>query len=428
MKKFVTLTLVCATALSAGAQSLADAIKLTDKEQFEKATAAFKKIVATEPQNGEAWFYFGENFWENQRLGKALWSQGKKAEAQTMFDQAITDATDKANKFPKPLQATTYREIAEAVSQGAGMDLIKAQEFIAKSLELDPKNPETFVLKGDVLFEVDPEPLRAALAQASAAVDSARLSVLQARAAYGLAQAQQQAAEVEAAYQKDNLDRQLGLAAKGVATSTSVDDVRHTADKAAEQLAAARQSVAAALAALGDSVSGDVDAHPAAAAALAARDRAAYNLAAATVRAPADGVVYQSTGFRPGLYVSPGASLFTIVETGAPWIDANLKETELVDVRPGQTADIAFDVDPDVHLKATVESIGAGTGAEFSLLPAQNATGNWVKVTQRIPVRLKLETPGADVLLRSGMSAQVAIDTGRSRSIADLFGRAHAAE
>lgn len=284
------------------------------------------------------------------------------------------------------------------------------------------------VRKGDVLFEVDPEPLRAALAQASAAVDSARLSVLQARAAYGLAQAQQQAAEVEAAYQKDNLDRQLGLAAKGVATSTSVDDVRHTADKAAEQLAAARQSVAAALAALGDSVSGDVDAHPAAAAALAARDRAAYNLAAATVRAPADGVVYQSTGFRPGLYVSPGASLFTIVETGAPWIDANLKETELVDVRPGQTADIAFDVDPDVHLKATVESIGAGTGAEFSLLPAQNATGNWVKVTQRIPVRLKLETPGADVLLRSGMSAQVAIDTGRSRSIADLFGRAHAAE
>jgi len=284
------------------------------------------------------------------------------------------------------------------------------------------------VQKGDVLFEVDPEPLRAALAQASAAVDSARLSVLQARAAHGLAQAQQQAAEVEAAYQKDNLDRQLGLAAKGVATSTSVDDVRHTADKAAEQLAAARQSVAAALAALGDSVTGDVDAHPAVAAALAARDRAAYNLAAATVRAPADGVVYQSTGFRPGLYVSPGASLFTIVETGAPWIDANLKETELVDVRPGQTADIAFDVDPDVHLKATVESIGAGTGAEFSLLPAQNATGNWVKVTQRIPVRLKLETPGADVLLRSGMSAQVAIDTGRSRSIADLFGRAHAAE
>lgn len=180
MKKFLTLALLSASAITAGAQTLTDAIKLTDKEQFEKATSAFKKIVAAEPQNGEAWFYFGENYWENQRtdsaevcyrqgngiggkfplnkvgLGKALWSQGKKDEAQQMFTQAVTDATDKANKLPKPLQASTYREIAEAMSQGAGKDLIKAQEFIAKSLELDPKNPETYVLKGDVLFDLNP--------------------------------------------------------------------------------------------------------------------------------------------------------------------------------------------------------------------------------------------------------------------------------
>ena len=180
MKKFLTLTLVCAISLTGGAQSLADAIKLTDKEQFEKATTAFKKIVAAAPQNGEAWFYFGENYWENERsdsaeacyrqgngvggefplnkvgLGKVLWSQGKKAEAQTMFDQALADATDKSNKFPKPLQATTYREVAEAIAQGQGKDLIKAQEYIAKSLELDPKNPETYILKGDVLFDLNP--------------------------------------------------------------------------------------------------------------------------------------------------------------------------------------------------------------------------------------------------------------------------------
>ena len=191
MKKFVlraskssvrslSVVLLGATTLSAGAQTLADAIKLTDKEQFDKATLAFRKVIASEPQNGEAWFYFGENYWENQQadsaeacyrqgngvggkfplnkvgLGKVLWAQGKKAEAQTMFDQAIADATDKANKIPKPQQANTYREIAEAMAQGARPDLIKAQELIARSLELDAKNPETYVLKGDVLFDLNP--------------------------------------------------------------------------------------------------------------------------------------------------------------------------------------------------------------------------------------------------------------------------------
>ncbi|MBP7513712.1 MAG: hypothetical protein KA791_04140 [Flavobacteriales bacterium] len=180
MKKFLTLVLLSTSAITAGAQTLTDAIKLTDKEQFEKATSAFKKIVVAEPQNGEAWFYFGENYWENGRtdsaevcyrqgngvggkfplnkvgLGKALWSQGKKDEAQQMFIQAVSDATDKANKLPKPLQAATYREVAEAVSQGQGKDLIKAQEYIAKAIELDPKNPETYVLKGDVLFDLNP--------------------------------------------------------------------------------------------------------------------------------------------------------------------------------------------------------------------------------------------------------------------------------
>lgn len=178
--KASTLALVSASAIAASAQTLADAIKLTDKEQFEKATAAFRKLVTAEPQNGEAWFYFGENYWENERtdsaevcyrqgngvggkfplnkvgLGKVLWSQGKKDEAQTMFTQAVTDACDKANKMPKPLQGTTYREIAEAIAQGQGKDLIKAQEFIAKAIEMDPKNPETYVLKGDVLFDQNP--------------------------------------------------------------------------------------------------------------------------------------------------------------------------------------------------------------------------------------------------------------------------------
>lgn len=171
---------VLVTAAGATAQTLGDAIKLTDKEQFEKATGAFRKLVTAEPQNAEAWFYFGESYWENERadsaeacyrmgvganpkyplnkvgLGKVLWSQGRTADAQALFTEAVSTACDKANKFPKPLQGNTYREVAEAIAQGNSKDLIKAQEFIAKALEMDPKNPETYVLKGDVLFDQNP--------------------------------------------------------------------------------------------------------------------------------------------------------------------------------------------------------------------------------------------------------------------------------
>ena len=123
-----------------------------------------------------------------------------------------------------------------------------------------------------------------------------------------------------------------------------------------------------------------------------------------------------------GQYVAPGVSLFTIVETGDAWVDANFKETELTNIKPGQTADVVFDVDPDHTYHATVEAIGAGTGAEFSLLPAQNATGNWVKVTQRVPVRLKLDSDHAGLLMRTGLSATVTVDTGVTRHLGDLLG------
>ena len=136
-------------------------------------------------------------------------------------------------------------------------------------------------------------------------------------------------------------------------------------------------------------------------------------LAQTTVRAPADGVISQSTAFKVGQYVAAGTPLFSLVETGDTWVEANFKETQLTHMKVGQKAEIVLDTYPDHPFKATVESIGAGTGAEFSLLPAQNATGNWVKVTQRIPVRLKVEDAEAGrCALRTGMSATVSIDTG----------------
>lgn len=284
------------------------------------------------------------------------------------------------------------------------------------------------VERGDVLFQVDPEPLQIVLNQANAAVESARLNVIELKAAYSQALTQEQIATDDASYFQDTLDRQKSLAAKGVSTTSSLDDARHAAQKANQGLIAAKQAVSTAQVALADSLDGEIDAHPMVVAALAARDKAAYNLAVATVYAPADGLVYQAASFRPGEYVTPGAALFSIVETTEPWIDANFKEPQLANMKPDQPAEVVFDLYPDRTFKARVDSIGAGTGAEFSLLPAQNATGNWVKVTQRIPVRIILDNPEAEILARTGLSATVTVDTGASRNFGDLFSSARAAE
>ncbi|MBI1418954.1 MAG: HlyD family efflux transporter periplasmic adaptor subunit [Limimaricola sp.] len=277
------------------------------------------------------------------------------------------------------------------------------------------------VKAGDVLFQVDPAPYKIALAQADAALASARLGVAQMRAAYVVAQAQEKVAEDQAAYYKSELARQQALADKGVATATAVQDAQHAAQVASEQLVTAQANANSALAALGGNADIKTDDHPSVLAALSARDKAQYNLDLATVTAPADGVVYQAASFRKGQFVVAGSDVFTLVETGDSWVDANFKETQLGHVSVGQPAEVSFDIYPGQVFHGHVAAIGAGTGAEFSLLPAQNATGNWVKVTQRIPVRIVLDDVPAGTAMRSGMSAKVSVDTGRIRHLSDLL-------
>ncbi|MBX9453088.1 MAG: HlyD family secretion protein [Mesorhizobium sp.] len=288
------------------------------------------------------------------------------------------------------------------------------------------------VKAGDVLFVVDPEPYRIALAQADAALEGARLNVGQLRAAHSQAVAQQHNAENNVTYLQSEFDRQQALEKRGVSTKSSLDQAGRALAQAQDQLQAAREAVSGALAALGGNAGIETDEHPTVQAALAARDKAAYQLAQTTVRAPVDGIVAQASSFKEGQYVSAGSPLFSLVETGDSWVEANFKETQLTNMRVGQTAEVTLDTFPDRPLTATIESIGAGTGAEFSVLPAQNATGNWVKVTQRIPVRLKVEDADAQALLRTGMSAMVSVDTGHARGLpafAGWFGQtAHAGQ
>lgn len=279
------------------------------------------------------------------------------------------------------------------------------------------------VKKGDLLFTVDDQPYKLALAQAGIAVDQARLQVAQLKGAYQAALAQQKVAEDDAAYQADQLTRQQALSQKGVGTATALEEAQNTARRAEETAAVAKVAVENALVALGGDAGVAVDAHPAVAAALAARDQAAYKLSLTQVTAPDDGVVYQATSFRPGQYLTAGASLFSFLPAGQVWVEANFKETQLAQIAPGQAAEVTFDVDKSRPVRGHVEAIGAGTGSEFSLIPAQNATGNWVKVTQRVPVRIVLDDLG-QLPVVSGMSAEASVDTGVTRRLGDLLPKA----
>ncbi|WP_395447386.1 HlyD family secretion protein [Aminobacter sp. UC22_36] len=318
-----------------------------------------------------------------------------------------------------------YQETENANLRQAKVNI--ASEAAGRIVKVDVAD-NTTVKSGDILFEVDPEPYKIALAQSDAALAAARLNVEQLRAAYSQAVAQERVAASGLDYAQAQFDRSNGLVNKGVNTKSSLDEARMDLDKAQEQHSAAMQGIVSAKAALGGNPDIETDKHPTVLSALAARDNAAFNLAQTTVRAPADGVVSQAASFKVGQFVGTGTALFSLVETGDTWVEANFKETQLTHMKPGQEAEIVLDTYPDRTFRGTVEAIGAGTGAEFSLLPAQNATGNWVKVTQRIPVRVKVDTADGGLAMRTGMSATVSIDTGVSRGFGSVFGHAVAAE
>ena len=267
------------------------------------------------------------------------------------------------------------------------------------------------VSKGDVLFQIDPEPYRLAVTQAQAAVDAARLAVEQMKVSYAQASAQLRLARDDASFRATEFDRQSALSARGVSTETALDDARHVVQQSAEMRDVAEQGVASALAALGGDPALPTDSHPTVQSALGALAQATYKLSLTTVTAPTSGIVYQASSFREGQMVAAGQSIFTLVDTNDVWVEANFKETQLQDIAVGQAATVVFDSLPNKQFKGRVEGIGAGTGSEFALLPAQNATGNWVKVTQRVPVRIAFDTPADAADLPSGMSAEVVVDT-----------------
>jgi membrane fusion protein (multidrug efflux system) len=179
-------------------------------------------------------------------------------------------------------------------------------------------------------------------------------------------------------------------------------------------VATARRDIDTVLAELGQG--GDAGHHPKVLKARTRLDEARRNLRNTTVRTRVNGVVAR-IGLQLGEHVTAGQTMFALMATDSVWVEANVKETDLTHVRPGQHATLVIDTYPDVTLDAVVSGISPAAGSEYSVLPAQNATGNWVKITQRVPVRLELAGDTKSVPLRAGMSANVSIDTGRRRGL-----------
>ncbi len=266
------------------------------------------------------------------------------------------------------------------------------------------------VKAGDALFAIDPEPYRIALSQADAALATARVNVEQLRVGYSIANAKLDAANSTLAIRQKEWDRASNLQKQGVSAESTLDDSRLALQQAQSNVALEQQDVANATAALGGDPAIKTDDHPAVRAAMAARDSAQRNLDKSTILAPADGIVSQVASLNVGQFIAMGSTIATLVEIGDTWVEANFKETQLSGLLVGMPAEISVDALSGKKLQGHVDSIGAATGAEFALIPAQNATGNWVKVTQRVPVRIVVDNTEGQPLV-AGMSATVSIDT-----------------
>lgn len=267
------------------------------------------------------------------------------------------------------------------------------------------------VTAGQLLFELDPRSYQIALAQAEANLSNVASQIASLRANYLEKFALLKNAEENIQYQQREFNRQNNLHSSGVASEQKVDEQQRALENAQQQADAIREQMAAIQAQLGGDTSKPTEDLPMYQAALARRDDAALALSRTKVFAPAAGVVAHVT-LRPGDYVNAGMPVFSLAEVGHTWIEANFKETELTHVLPGQEATVTVDTYPGITWKARVESLSPASGNEFSLLPAQNSSGNWVKVVQRIPIRLAIEPQPNAPVLRAGMSVIVEVDTG----------------
>jgi len=273
------------------------------------------------------------------------------------------------------------------------------------------------VKKGDVLFRLDPRDYDVAIESARAQLAQARLQTGSLKASLEPRQTELDAALAELAYREKELARQRELTASGAGSKRELDQRTNDVTAARERVSNARAQLRETRAQIGLSPTAAADEFPEVQAAQAALNRALLNRSYTTVVAPQDGLVTRVEQLQVGSFITAAQPLFTLV---APrmWIDANFKENQLTHMRAGQKGEAEIDAFPGEKLRVHVDSLSPGTGSVFSILPPENATGNWVKVTQRLPVRVVFDDPNAlRGRLHAGLSAKVTIDTQYQRTL-----------
>ena len=266
------------------------------------------------------------------------------------------------------------------------------------------------VKRGDLLFRIDPQPYRVALEQAEATLAAAQLQthVLQTTAAGTGGDIR--GAEANLAIKRNALGRQQALLKRGFTTKADYEDALNEVRSAETQLADARARAANASAAVAPGE------QPQVAQAQAAVDKAKLDLSRTDVRAPMDGVIENADKLQVGQMAVLGIGMVSLVHSTTAWVEANFKEKDVGKMVPGQRATIEVDAYGGQKFDAHIQSIGAGTGSEFSLLPAQNANGNWVKVTQRVPVRIAFDgTPSKPMIAGLSVDATVYFDQAKKK-------------
>lgn len=289
--------------------------------------------------------------------------------------------------------------------------------------EIDVRDNQP-VKAGDTLFKLDDKPFRFALERADAQIGVVRNDLEGLQASYKSMQSQIAQGETDIAFYQTAFKRQQDLATKSVASQATYDQAKHDLDGAQQKLVQLQNQLTGIAASLNGQPDAPVEQHPRYRDAVAARAEAARQLEHTVVRAPMDGIVTNVPSLQKGQYLKEATAAFSLVSSDHVWVQANPKETELTWVRPGQKAEIYVDTYPGESWKGTVDSISPASAASFSLLPAQNTSGNWVKVVQRIAMRVKIETAADRPQLRPGMSVTLDVDTGHARGLPEFIGSA----
>jgi membrane fusion protein, multidrug efflux system len=304
-------------------------------------------------------------------------------------------------------------------------DKVMLSTSVAERVSEVDVHENELVRKGQVLFKLDDRPFQYALNQARARLASQRLQVDSLRASYREKLANLKAAQDTVDFMQRQFDRNKALASKDFVPKAQYDASYHDLQTAQQAVASTKEQIANILASLGGNPDLPTDQHPMVLLAAAQVAQAELDLEHTVVRAPSDGIVSKVDSLQVGQWLSIGMPAFALLSTHV-WVEANFKETDLTYMRPGDTVTITVDTYPGQVFEGRVDSISPGTGSEFSVLPAQNATGNWVKVTQRVPVRVELTQTDPNMPLRSGMSADVEVDTGHKSATMALIERAFA--